>query len=82
MLCDNIEVSYVVEGGRKFQEGEDICMPVAAVSIWQKPTQYCKAIILQLEIIFFLMGGQKKCPTNIIINLKLFNANQINEDTF
>ena len=53
MLCDNIEVSYVVEGGRKFQEGEDICMPVADVSIWQKLTQYCKAIILQLEIIFF-----------------------------
>ena len=23
------------------------------------------------------MGGQRKYPTNIIINLKLFNANQI-----
>ena len=53
MLCDNLEVSYIVGGGREFQEGEDICMPVADVSVWQKPTQYCKAIILQLEIKFF-----------------------------
>ena len=56
MLCDNLEVSYIVGGGREFQEGEDICMPVADVSVWQKPTQYCKAIILQLEINFFLNG--------------------------
>ena len=56
MLCDNLEVFYVVAGGRESQEGEDICMPVADVSVWQKSTQYCKAIVLQLEINFFKNG--------------------------
>ena len=35
------------------QEGGDICIPIDVhVDVWQKPTQYCKAIILQLKIIF------------------------------
>ena len=41
--------------GREAQEGGDICTPVA--DSWcrmQKPTQYCKAIILQLKISRFL----------------------------
>ena len=52
MLCDNLEGWDGVGGGREAQEGGDICMPVADhVDVWQKPTQYCKAIILQLKII-------------------------------
>ena len=35
-------------------------MPVADVSVWQKPTQYCKAIILQLEINFFFKERDKR----------------------
>ena len=38
------------------QEGGDICIPmVIHDDVWQqKPTQYCKAIILQLKIYFFI----------------------------
>ena len=33
------------------QEGGDICIPrLTHVDIWQKPTQYYKAMILQLKI--------------------------------
>ena len=40
----------------EIQEGGDICIPmVIHVGVWQKkPTQYCKAIILQLKIYFFI----------------------------
>ena len=35
------------------QEGGDICIPIDVhVDVWQKPTQYCKAITLQLKMIF------------------------------
>ena len=33
------------------QEEMDICTPMAdSCDVWQKPTQYCKAIILRLKI--------------------------------
>ena len=35
---------------RQIQEGEDVCVPMADSGIWQKLTEYCKAIILQLKI--------------------------------
>ena len=35
-------------GGREVHERGDIC--VLMVDAWQKPTRYCKAIILQLKI--------------------------------
>ena len=39
--------------GREVQQGEDICKPMADVhhiDVWQKPTEYSKAIILWLKI--------------------------------
>ena len=62
-LCDNLEGWEGEGGGREAQEGGDTCIPMADiwhlliladiwqkyVDIWQKPTQYCKAIILQLN---------------------------------
>ena len=42
------------EVGGRFLEGGDICVPtVIRIDVWQKPTQYCKAIILQLKKINF-----------------------------
>ena len=41
-----------VGGGREVQEEGDICVPIA--DSWQKPTQYCKAIVLQLKTNKFL----------------------------
>ena len=41
-------------GGREVQEGEDICIRMAdACRCMAEPTQYCKAIILQLKIYKF-----------------------------
>ena len=39
------------EVGRTFKrEGTFVCLWLIYVDIWQKPTQHCKAIILQLKI--------------------------------
>ena len=39
-----------VGGGRKVLEGGDIYLWLIHVVVWQKPIQYCKAIILYLKI--------------------------------
>ena len=50
LLCDDLNDWDGVGGGREFQEGEHTCTLVAdSVVVWQKPTQHCKAIILQLK---------------------------------
>ena len=41
-------------GGKFKREGIYVYLWLIHVDVWQKPTQYCKAIILQLKIIFFL----------------------------
>ena len=40
-----------VGGRREIQEGGDgcICIWLIPVDVWQKPTQFCEAIILQLK---------------------------------
>ena len=50
--CDNLEGGDGVGGGRDLQERWDIYIYLwlIHVDIWQKPTQYCKAIIFQLKI--------------------------------
>ena len=51
MHCDNLE-GGMEEEMRDFQEGGDICILwLVHVDVWQRRTQYCKAIILQLKII-------------------------------
>ena len=51
MLCDNLEGWDKVVGGREVQKGGDIYnLWLIHVDVWQKPTQHCKAIILQLKI--------------------------------
>ena len=47
--------SVTIQRGRGFkEEGTYIYLQLINVDIWQKPTQYCKAIILQLKIIILL----------------------------
>ena len=36
--------------GRLKREGTYVCLWLIQVDVWQKPTQYCKAIIFQLKI--------------------------------
>ena len=51
MLCDNLEGWDDVGGGREVKrEGAYGYLWLIHVDVWQKPTQYCKAIILQLKI--------------------------------
>ena len=51
MLCDNLEGWHGVGGGGKVQEGGTyVFLKLIHVNVWQKPTQYCKAIIFQLKI--------------------------------
>ena len=58
MLCDNLEgwgevgwdgMGWEVEGRFK-REGTYVYLWLIYVNVWQKPIQYCKAIILQLKI--------------------------------
>ena len=50
-LCDTLEGWDGVGGGGEFQEGGTYAyLWLIHADIWQKPTQYCKAIILQLKI--------------------------------
>ena len=37
-------------GGRFKREGPCVCLWLIRVDVWQKPTQFCEAIILQLRI--------------------------------
>ena len=45
LLCDNLEGWAGVGGGREFQDGGDICIPMGDSCVCHKPAQYCKAII-------------------------------------
>ena len=63
-LCNNLEGLEAVGGGREVQEQGDVYIYLWPIHVdgWQKPTQYCKAIILQLKINKFLKkyeGGPK-----------------------
>ena len=50
VLCDNLK-GWGAEGvGRGFRsEGTHVCLWPIHVDVWQKPSQYCKVIILQLK---------------------------------
>ena len=50
MLCDNLD-GWDGEGDeRGLREGGYINLWLIRVDVWQKPTQYCKAIILQKNL--------------------------------
>ena len=50
MLYDNLGAWDGVGRGRKVPQGGVVCVPMTdSLDGWQKPTQYCKAIILQLK---------------------------------
>ena len=46
-------------GGRFKREGTYVYLWLIHVDVWQKPTQYCKAIILQLKINKFFKKEKK-----------------------
>ena len=50
MLRDNLGGRGGVRCGGVRREGTHVYLWLIHVDVWQKPTQYCKAIILQLKI--------------------------------
>ena len=50
LLCDNLEGWDGVGWGSFKREGTDVYLWLIHVEVWQKPTQHCKAITLQLQI--------------------------------
>ena len=51
MFCDNLEEWDGVGGGGRFKrEGTYVYLWLIHITVWQKPTQHYKAIILQLKI--------------------------------
>ena len=51
VLCDNLEGWDGLESGREVKrEGTSVYLWLIHGDVWQKPTQHCKAIILQLNI--------------------------------
>jgi len=60
-----------VEGGREVQEGGDMYIPMSDHFVkWQKPTQYFKAIILQLKINKFI-EKKRNCESKLRYCLSL-----------
>ena len=51
VLCDNVAGGVGWEMGRKLKrEGTCEHLWLIHADVWQKPTQYCKAILLQLKM--------------------------------
>ena len=48
-------------GGRFKREGTHIYLWLIHVDVWQRPTQYCEAIFLQLKISKLRGGGSACC---------------------
>ena len=50
VLCDNLEGGLGREAGGRFRrEGTYVFLQLIHVDVWQKLTQHCKAMILQLK---------------------------------
>ena len=52
MLCDNLEGWDRLSGGREVQERGNICILMADSCCDMAEIEHCKAIILQLKLIF------------------------------
>ena len=49
MLCDNLD-GWDQVGGKFKKEGTYVYLWLIHADGWQKPTQHCKAVILQLNL--------------------------------
>ena len=67
MLHDDLEGWDGVGGsrGRFKRKGTSVYLWLIHADVWQKPTQYCKAIILQLKINKFLKVKKSLLQNNL-----------------
>ena len=50
VLCDHLERGSWEGGGGGFQEGRmQVCLWLVHGDVWQRPSQYCKVVILRLK---------------------------------
>ena len=49
-LCDDQEAWDGEEGGKVQDGGDKYILWLMHIDVWQKPTQHCKVIILQLKM--------------------------------
>ena len=70
LLCDNLE------GGRLKREGTYAYLWLTRVDVWQTPTQYCKAIILQLKTNKFLKKWFWDFPGGLWLRLHTSTAGE------
>ena len=52
-------------------EGTYVYLRLIHVEVWQKPTQYCKAIILQLKKIFFKTASMTQILCQVLYRYNL-----------
>ena len=69
VLCDYLQKWDAARSGKQVQEGGDVWL--SHVDVWQKPTQYCKTVALQLKINKQIAPGKNKpcrilCPSTPI----------------
>ena len=64
MPCDNLDggIGWEVAGGFQ-REGTYAYLWLVHADVWQRPTQYCKAIVLRLKVNKF----QRPIPFNCLI---------------
>ena len=60
MLCDNLEGWDGEGGARSKRVGTYVHLWLIDADVWQKPAQYCKAVILQLKLGASLVGQTVK----------------------
>ena len=62
-------------------EGIYLYLWLIHVDVWQKPTQYCKAIILQLKkinLVFFFFFKERRFNREIILNAEVRDDENLN----
>ena len=58
-------------GGRSKRKETHVYLWLIHADVWQKPTQYCKAIILQLKINKFFKNNNKKRSSPMSVMLPI-----------
>ena len=70
------------EVGQRFKMGDQVCLWLICVDVWQKQTQYCKVIILQLNKFFLNVQGyvrrNKKQISEKNIRIAVFYTDMFN----
>ena len=49
VLCDDLEGRGGEGGGGVQDDGTQVCLQPIHTDVWQKPSQYCKVVVLQLK---------------------------------